>query len=154
MTLLSTKFLYKFILGVLISSLSSHKFIIITLRTFISVWKKWIGFWRPMCTLVVGGYEFRWTNQRWIDLNKWSIYFLGIMIFQWTCQFVSCISFNIVVCAGLQVLLSLCLVYRSWNNIRLILLFCSNLCEIVFRRFFDNNFGCRSFSICTGLLMI
>jgi len=33
------------------------------------------------------------------------------MIFQGTCQFVSCTSFSTIVCASLQVLLNLCLVY-------------------------------------------
>ncbi len=89
----------------------------------------------PMCILVVGGYWFHWTSHRWTNLNRWCISFLGIMIFQGTCQFVNCVSFSTIVCASLQVLLSSCLVYRSWNNIRSILLFCNNLCKLVFRRF-------------------
>ncbi len=135
MTLLSTKFFYDYILGVWISSLSSHKFIIVTFKTFVFVWVRWTMFSRPMCILVVGGYWFRWTSHRWTNLNRWSISFLSIMIFQGTCQFFNCVSFSTIVYASLQVLLSLCLVYKSWNNIRSILLFCNNLCKLVFRRF-------------------
>ncbi len=42
--------------------------------------------------MVVGGYQFHCTNQRWTNLKRSSISFLGIMIFQGICQFVNCRS--------------------------------------------------------------
>jgi hypothetical protein len=94
------------------------------------VWRRWNVLWRPICIWWLVDTSFIAPMR---DGQTWRghlFIFLALWFFK---EFVNLLVAEVT---GLQVLLSLCLVYRSWNNTGSILLFYSNLCkQLVFRRF-------------------